>query len=78
MSYSDATLIAGIVAFAILIIGVASQGRLKHFVLVLLGATERRPVRELIEEIPRAEHDWRVVSRLDPHAAPIKDAAASK
>ena len=71
-------LIAGIVAFAILVIAVASQGRLKHVVLMLLGATERRPVIELIEEIPRAEHDWRIVGRLDPRAAPIKDDAASQ
>ncbi len=77
MNSSHAALIAGIVALAILILGVASQGRLKHLVLVLLGAAPRRPVREFIDEIPRAEHDWAVVGQLDSRAAPFKDDVAT-
>ena len=64
MSALEGTLVTGLViSLGVVIVGVCSQGRLKHWILVVLGASPRA-ISTPFDEIPRAEHDWAMLARL--------------
>jgi hypothetical protein len=47
-----------------IIVGACSQGRLKHWILVLLGSAPRNTKSVLLSEIPRGERNWGMLQRL--------------
>ncbi len=52
------------VAGVAVVLGVCSQGRLKHWILVLLGGVPREAKLGPFGEIPRGERDWSILTRL--------------
>jgi hypothetical protein len=65
MDFAGLVTIAVIVAAAVILAGILAQGRLKHLLLMMLGATPRRSPREMLENIPREERHWSVVDRVN-------------
>lgn len=55
--------VAVVLSVVILAIAVASQGRLRHGLLMLLGAVPRQGP-TLTSTIPRAEQHWSLLARL--------------
>ncbi len=78
MSAKDAAILAIVVASGVLLVATLSQGRLKHLLLMLLGAAPRRTPRQIVGGIPRAERDWGMVARVsaDGHDVPVELATA--
>ena len=53
-----------VVALAIIVVGVCSEGRLKHWILVLMGVVPREDAPGPFGEIPRTEREWALLGRL--------------
>jgi hypothetical protein len=65
MSAWEGTLVAAIgVALAVIVVGACAQGRLKHWILVILGAVPRSTAPTPFGEIPRSEGDWMMLAPL--------------
>lgn len=57
-------LVTGVVISLVMVaVGVCSQGRLKHWVLMALGASPRK-IPTPFTEIPRPEQDWMMLAPL--------------
>jgi hypothetical protein len=52
-----------VISLVVVVVGVCSQGRLKHWLLVALGATPRK-IPTPFYEIPRPERDWTMLAPL--------------
>lgn len=64
MSAWEGTLVAAVgVALAVIVVGACAQGRLKHWILVVLGAVPRKAPNPF-GEIPRPETDWMMLAPL--------------
>jgi hypothetical protein len=64
VSALEKVLVTGMAISAVVaIVGVCSQGRLKHWFLVVLGATPRK-IPTPFYEIPRPERDWTMLAPL--------------
>lgn len=65
MSALTGALVAGlVVALAVIVVGICAQGRLKHWILVALGAVPRTTLPTPFGEIPRSERDWMMLAPL--------------
>ncbi|MBN2176106.1 MAG: hypothetical protein JW722_00440 [Demequinaceae bacterium] len=52
------------ISLAVIVVGVCAQGRLKHWILVALGAVPRTSLPTPFGEIPRSERDWTMLAPL--------------
>lgn len=55
---------ATVIAVVVLVVGVCSQGRLKHLLLIALGASPRKDFPTPFSEITRSEQDWAMLAPL--------------
>ena len=53
-----------VVAVAMIAVGVCSEGRLKHWLLILMGVVPRQDATGPFGEIPRTEREWALLGRL--------------
>lgn len=61
---AETFVIAMVIAVAAIIVGVCSHGRLKHWLLIALGAVPRSTAPTPFGEIPRSERDWAMLAPL--------------
>lgn len=60
----SALVTAMVIALVVIVIGVCSQGRLKHLLLIALGASTQKRLPTPFGEIPRSEQDWALLAPL--------------